>query len=135
MPATWCDGITGVGMARLASAPFMDDPQMREEIETALQSVINAGVSNNHSLCHGASGNLEFLLQITQQLPDTNQKARAQQVASDLVTTIYQKGLIGGAPLGIETMGLMNGLAGIGYSLLRVAYPARVPSLLLFELP
>ncbi len=135
LPATWCDGITGVGMARLASTRYMDDPQMREEIKTAVQSALTTGVGDNHSLCHGASGNLEFLLQAAQQLSDANLKAHVQQLANDLIASICQEGLICGAPLGIETMGLMNGLAGIGYSLLRVAYPADIPSLLLFELP
>ncbi|MBK8989875.1 MAG: type 2 lantipeptide synthetase LanM family protein [Chloroflexi bacterium] len=135
LPITWCDGITGVGMARLASSGYMDDPQMREEIETAVQSVLATGLGDNHSLCHGAFGNLEFLLQAAQQLPDNNLKARVQQLANDLTVSICQEGLVCGAPLGIETMGLMNGLAGIGYSLLRVANPADIPSLLLLELP
>ena len=33
-------------------------------------------------------------------------------------------------PLGVETPGLMTGLAGIGYGLLRLAAPERVPNVL-----
>jgi lantibiotic modifying enzyme len=36
-------------------------------------------------------------------------------------------------PLGAETPGLMTGLAGIGYGLLRLAEPERVSSVLLLE--
>jgi lantibiotic modifying enzyme len=35
----------------------------------------------------------------------------------------------------VESPGLMTGLAGIGYGLLRVAAPARVPSVLTLEGP
>ena len=36
---------------------------------------------------------------------------------------------------GVETPGLMVGLAGIGYELLRLADPAVIPSILLLEPP
>jgi lantibiotic modifying enzyme len=35
-----------------------------------------------------------------------------------------------GVPAGVETPGLMLGLAGIGYGLLRLGLPNRIPSLL-----
>ncbi len=38
-------------------------------------------------------------------------------------------------PLAVETPGLMTGLAGIGYQLLRLADPASVPSVLDPDLP
>lgn len=40
-----------------------------------------------------------------------------------------------GVPFNVETPGLMTGLAGIGYGLLRLADPQNVPSVLLLELP
>jgi type 2 lantibiotic biosynthesis protein LanM len=40
-----------------------------------------------------------------------------------------------GTPLAVETPGLLTGLAGIGYELLRVAEPELVPSVLTLELP
>jgi len=38
-------------------------------------------------------------------------------------------------PLGVETAGLMTGLAGIGCELLRLAEPERVPSVVLVAPP
>jgi lantibiotic modifying enzyme len=38
-------------------------------------------------------------------------------------------------PLGVESPGLMTGLAGIGYAFLRFADPARVPSVLALDGP
>jgi lantibiotic modifying enzyme len=40
-----------------------------------------------------------------------------------------------GVPLNVETPGLLLGLAGIGYELLRLAEPERVPSLLTLAPP
>jgi hypothetical protein len=40
-----------------------------------------------------------------------------------------------GTPLGVESPGLMTGLAGIGYQYLRLHDPKRVPSVLAVEPP
>ena len=49
--------------------------------------------------------------------------------------SIRQNGWICGVPSGVETPGLMQGLAGIGYGLLRLADPQRTPSVLAVEPP
>jgi lantibiotic modifying enzyme len=36
-------------------------------------------------------------------------------------------------PLGVESPGLMTGISGIGYALLRFVNPSRVPSILALE--
>ena len=40
-----------------------------------------------------------------------------------------------GVPLDVETPGMMDGLAGIGYELLRLAEPSQIPSVLILEEP
>ena len=52
-----------------------------------------------------------------------------------LLSSIEKTGWVTSAPCGIETPGLMTGLAGIGYELLRLAEPQRIPSLLLLSPP
>jgi lantibiotic modifying enzyme len=59
----------------------------------------------------------------------------AEQIFSHLLTSIDQDGWIMGVPLNIETPGLMTGLAGIGYELLRFVELKCVPSLLLLRPP
>ncbi len=56
-------------------------------------------------------------------------------VASSVLAHIEQAGWLCGVPLGAETPGLMSGVAGIGYNLLRLAMPTRIPSVLLVEPP
>ena len=52
-----------------------------------------------------------------------------------IINDIEQNGWRCGVDFDIETPGLMVGLAGIGYQLLRIAEPDRVPSILLLEPP
>ena len=56
-------------------------------------------------------------------------------VLAALVQRGIEQGWVCGTPSPAETPGLMIGLAGIGYNLLRFADPAAVPSLLLAEPP
>src|SRR6185437_3880694 len=63
---TWCHGAPGIGMARLASLPYSDDPAMRAEIALAIEITLAKGFGANHSLCHGDLGNLELLLSAAQ---------------------------------------------------------------------
>jgi len=51
------------------------------------------------------------------------------------ITEAERRGLRWGLPLNVETPGLMTGLAGIGYGLLRLADPEQIPCLLLLEPP
>lgn len=53
--------------------------------------------------------------------------------AALILGSIKQYGWQCGIPRNVESPGLMVGLAGIGYGLLRLADPARVPSVLTLE--
>ena len=53
---TWCHGAPGIGMARLRSLDFVDDSQIRAEIDAALETTVADGFGGNHSLCHGDLG-------------------------------------------------------------------------------
>ena len=50
-----------------------------------------------------------------------------------MVASGEKEGWLCGVPLAVETPSLMVGLAGMGYQLLRLAAPERVPSVLLLE--
>lgn len=130
----WCHGAPGIGLARLASLPYIHDELIDEEIEAALQTTLAHGFGHNHSLCHGDFGNLEMLLLASQVLYPAYREP-TEQIIAMLVESITLSGWVCGAPLGIETPGLMRGLAGIGYQLLRLAAPEKVPSVLLFAPP
>ncbi|OUL18281.1 LanM family lanthionine synthetase [Nostoc sp. RF31YmG] len=132
---TWCHGAPGIGLARLRSLPYLDDAKIRSEINTALKTTVAEGFGNNHSLCHGDLGNLELLLQASLTLDQSQWQPQVERFAAIILESINQHGWLCGVPSGIETPGLMTGLAGIGYGLLRLAAPDQVPSVLVLESP
>lgn len=131
----WCHGAPGVGLARLGSMAILHGEEIDEEIAIALQTTIRQGFGMNHSLCHGDMGNLDILLTATQRLTDTCYKEALQRIAPMLLDSVEKQSWISGVPQGVETPGLMVGLAGAGYALLRLAVPDRMPSILMLEPP
>jgi lantibiotic modifying enzyme len=131
----WCHGAPGIGLARLCALQHLDDAAIRAEIDTALQTTLAQGFGGNHSLCHGDLGNLELLLQASQVLEESQWRAQVDRIAAIILESISRDGWLCGIPLGVESPGLMTGLAGIGYGLLRLAEPTRVPSVLVLAPP
>ena len=131
----WCHGAPGIGLGRLGAMGELDNEEVRTEIDIALDTTIRAGVGSNHSLCHGAFGNLELLLAAAQTLNRPRDQAALAQRCALLMGSLTTNGWVTAVPGGVETPGLMIGLAGIGYELLRLAHPNRVSSLLLLEPP
>ena len=132
---TWCHGAPGIALARLGLLAYVDDANVRQEVALALQTTRAQGFGLNHSLCHGDLGNLDVLLTASQMLNDASSRAEVDRLTAMLFESIERQGWCTGVPLGIETPGLMTGIAGIGYELLRLAKPDRVPSVLLLESP
>lgn len=131
----WCHGAPGIGLARLRALRHLDDAEIRAEIDTALKTTLAQGFGLNHSLCHGDLGNLELLLQASQTLDDSRWRSHVDHIAAMILESIEEYGWLCGTPKGVETPGLMTGLAGIGYGLLRLAEPARIPSVLVLAPP
>jgi type 2 lantibiotic biosynthesis protein LanM len=131
----WCHGAPGIGLARLRTLPYLDDAETRAEIEVALRTTLAGGFGKNHSLCHGDLGNLDILLEAGERLGDARWTRRALVEASAILARSAEEGFRSGTPFGVESPGLMTGLAGIGYGLLRLASPARTPSVLSLSPP
>ena len=132
----WCHGAPGIGLARadLLSRDRADDPLLRADLDLALRSYLaDPSGPAGHSLCHGELGNLELLTTaIAAGRTDlTAERDRRLAVVLDQLDT----GPRCGTPAGVTTPGLLTGLAGIGYGLLRHAFPDRVPSVLLLAPP
>jgi type 2 lantibiotic biosynthesis protein LanM len=131
----WCHGAPGIGLARILSLNRLDSVETRAEIDAALETTLARGFGDNHSLCHGDLGNAETLLQAGEKLADPRWRAEAGRMGTATLESIRRKGWICGVPTGVETPGLMQGLAGIGFGLLRLADPRRTPSVLALEPP
>ena len=131
----WCHGAPGIGLARLRCLTYLNEAEIHREINTALETTLAHGFGSNHSLCHGDLGNLELLIQASLSFDNHHWKTQAYRLASIVLESIDEYGWLCGVPLGVETPGLMQGLAGIGYELLRLAAPESVPSVLVLDTP
>lgn len=130
----WCHGSTGIGLARLAGLDH-HDAGVRAEIEAALVDTLRNGFGQNHSLCHGDLGNIGLLLEAARRLDPGRWQPEVDRLSASILDSIEERGWLCGVSLGVETPGLMTGLAGIGLGLLRLADPDRVPDLLTLEPP
>jgi type 2 lantibiotic biosynthesis protein LanM len=131
----WCHGAPGIGLVRLLCLRHLGDLQVRVEINVALAATLARGFGGNHSLCHGDLGNLELLLAASLTLGERRWEAQVNRIAALVLESIEQNGWLCGNPLAVESPGLMTGLAGIGYELLRLAEPTVVPSVLALAPP
>jgi len=131
----WCHGATGIGLSRLSMLHHLNDADIFSEISAAINTTISRGFGYNHSLCHGDLGNLELLTKAWQILKEQFYYNNLEQISSSIINSINTNGPVCANPLGVESPGLMTGLAGIGYGLLRLARPSQVPSILLLEPP
>lgn len=135
----WCHGAPGLALSRLRAYQLLGDEVCRREAETAIETTAanlygNSEMSQtNYSLCHGLGGNAEPFVYGAQVLGRPDLFARAEEVALRGVEG-YEAQRVPwpcGGPGGIETAGLMLGLAGISYYYLRMADPEATPSLLI----
>jgi lantibiotic modifying enzyme len=132
--------VPGAALSCLRLLPYIEDAtdrtRLKKYLKVALQMALAHQFSQNHSLGHGAFGCLDLLLQARAVLNDEPWVITSlEHKLAELAVTIRQDGWITGIPLGVESPGLMAGLAGIGYGLLRLANPQQTPSILAFNMP
>lgn len=119
----WCDGVAGLlpAYACLPGAAGAD-----------LLAATDRPLRRDLSLCHGELGVLESLSTLTDDRESP--AARVLRKRSGLVLDVlHRHGPLSGTPDEVGTPGLLTGLAGIGYGLLRLAAPHDIPSILLLQ--
>ncbi|MDT0401032.1 type 2 lanthipeptide synthetase LanM family protein [Streptomyces sp. DSM 41635] len=146
----WCHGAAGIGLARAAMlrlpvlSPWHD--LIREDLRLATDRVRAdlivdgryAGIGND-SICHGDLGLVETLLMADSVLGGSAGRDReddavlGRRCARAMAEHVLSGVLRPGVPDRVSTPGLLMGLSGIGYGLLRAAMPERVSNVLLLE--
>jgi len=133
---SWCHGAPGIGLARLGSLAILDTHEIRQEIEIALQTTQTFGMHEIDHLCCGNFGCIELLLVGAQQLKRSELAEIAQKQAGWTVNRAISTGSFQIFPSlfrGTYNPGFFQGSAGIGYELLRLADPEKLPSALLWQ--
>ena len=116
-------------MAPLIPVCLIDSGTKAAGHSSAKEITWKFGFVNSHCLCHGNFGNAE-LFRIGDDDSRVNQLV--QMVVDDYVSKEHWQC---GLPAGTTTPGLMCGLAGIGYGLLRAADPIDIPNVLALDGP
>jgi lantibiotic modifying enzyme len=121
----WCVGAAGEAMARAQAGATDHD---------AVVAVLAAQPPRaDLSLCHGELGVCDALTVLATGHDSAGAARERRRRAALVVGAIERYGPRGGVPRGVASPGLLNGLAGIGYGLLRLGYADNVPSVLLLE--
>lgn len=131
---SWCHGSTGIGLALLDMQKYLPDQIDDQQINIALTQTLKSFKQINysaHCLCHGLMGNLDFLYKISQEKPHLFSYQEYLNYAAALVQHIEQHGVAYALQGHNSVVGLMTGLSGVVYQLLRIADPETVPSILL----
>jgi type 2 lantibiotic biosynthesis protein LanM len=134
--SSWCHGAPGIGLARLGSLRILDTPEIRQDIETAIRTTQQVSLEGIDHLCCGNLGRIEVLLVAAQKLPQPELLDLTQKQTSWVVTRAGKNSyfhLIPNFHREFYNPGFFQGKAGIGYQLLRLAYPNSLPSVLLWE--
>jgi type 2 lantibiotic biosynthesis protein LanM len=132
--ATWCHGATGIGFATLASRNLRSDRHCALlAIERTVAAVRASIISDRDHLCCGLLGEVDFLVEAG---VDLGQPALLDE-ARRWATAVMQRqrrtthwALSPHPNIRLPVPGLMQGLAGIGLAMLRLADPLQVRSVL-----
>ncbi|MEU5693917.1 type 2 lanthipeptide synthetase LanM family protein [Actinosynnema sp. NPDC020468] len=130
---SWCSGLSG---AVLAHSAHPDQPvdTYTLHLDRCLNALAVHEPLRDLSLCHGELGALESLAVLAERGHDLA-AAMLNRRAGLVLGALDQFGARCGTPGGVPSAGLLTGLSGIGYGLLRLAFPDQVPSVLLLETP
>jgi lantibiotic modifying enzyme len=131
----WCNGAPGVGLVRLAliNRDALADPRLRAEAEAAVAASLDYGLRTADNLCCGNFGRIDFLIEAGRVLERPDLLALAHAAAADRLALRRETGRFGldgnDAP-DFLTPSFFTGLAGIGYTFLRMAAPGKLPTVL-----
>jgi type 2 lantibiotic biosynthesis protein LanM len=128
----WCHGSTGIGLASLdlldRSGTVATDHA--SVVRRAAAASWRHGMGHNHSLCHGDLGCWELLVGACRAgLGPPG--VQAVDIDGYLLASLEQHGPVTGAGRDIFSPGLVPGLAGLAYQLLRMHPDCGLPSVLL----
>ncbi|WP_170305306.1 type 2 lanthipeptide synthetase LanM family protein [Kitasatospora viridis] len=130
----WCDGPSGLALALADSgAPTragLTTPGLTALLDRAVAAAASLPTAD-HSLCHGETGAIELLLSAS--AAGLADPGAAPARAGRLLAGLDRLGPRCGTPDAVSTPGLLAGLSGIGYGLLRLGFGPAVPSVILMQ--
>ncbi len=134
---TWCNGIPGILLARLGSLSILKNSTIEEQIEETVRITESWSLDGVDHVCCGNFGRIETLLVAADKLARSRLQSAVREKMAGVIdrashNRAYQlQGELFGAPYFDSSF--FHGVSGIGYGLLRIANPDRLPCVLLWE--
>lgn len=130
----WCHGAPGIALARLGGLSALDTADIRTDIDIGLETTQRFGAGGHDHLCCGGMGRVDVLIEGAGRLGRPELLKAAHQQAGWAVRRAQRAGgYRTQSGLGMVDPGFFSGTGGIGYTLLRLARPGSLPSVLLWE--
>ncbi len=127
----WCRGVSGgVGAMAAIAAALSTTAATPPWVEWLTRRALTTELATSDCLCHGELGNVDML---TVAAHLSGQYDSVCKRSDALLKRAATDGWSCGLP--VDSVGLMDGVAGIGYQWLRWSAPNRVPSVLLLAPP
>ncbi|NVJ10678.1 type 2 lantipeptide synthetase LanM, partial [Myxococcus sp. AM001] len=127
--AAWCHGAVGIGLAHLDLDPGLERPHTRLTLRRAAAATWRLGLGWNHCACHGDLGSWE-LLEHALRAGEAPDGVTREGLLATLITSIEDHGPSCGLVRDAFAPGLLPGLGGVAYQLLRAHPEHALPSIL-----
>jgi lantibiotic modifying enzyme len=130
--SNWAEGTIGLSLSALKA-----DPDASQALD-CLKCIGSAPMAADDSFAFGSAGEADALVWAGKrfQQPEFHRTALRRMAATTERALQGAPRLLGGTLSdGLRIPGLLHGSAGIGYSMLRLAMPDRLPALAVFDLP
>lgn len=126
--AAWCHGAVGIALCRIDE----EGDEAKRRLRRAAQATRQLGLGWNHSVCHGDASSWELLDRAIRQGEGPEDLTRESLLAQWL-TSMEDHGPVCGIVRDAFAPGLMSGLGGIAWQLLRAGDGHELPSILTME--
>jgi type 2 lantibiotic biosynthesis protein LanM len=122
-PNQWCYGASGIGYARLALLDVAECsliPGIEADLRQAVCSVLAIDEHSNDTLCCGLAGHADFLFAAGERLGDRTAVRRGRSIIAQIEDRWRKSGDVRWDQGDKDfNLGLMRGLAGVGYAALQ----------------
>jgi type 2 lantibiotic biosynthesis protein LanM len=125
----WCHGAVGIGLARLSLDPMLKQRSTAEVVRRAAAVTWRRGLGWNHCTCHGDLGAWE-LLHHAIDVAQAPEGLNTCSLLDTILTSLEENGPCCGITAKAFSPGLLPGVAGIAYQLLRAHPESDLPSVL-----
>ncbi|WP_158308770.1 type 2 lanthipeptide synthetase LanM family protein [Clostridium botulinum] len=124
----WCYGAAGISLSRVKIQELLnrDDNTITDDLLNGIEN-LKTYKCKTDSACHGTFGNIDIILEIGKIKKMDNLINLAKDFANTQLTYIQNNGIVLGNDSYLMDYSFMQGISGIGYSLVRLAnnnYPS-----------